>query len=60
MSLISDTTLTAIFNHLTKVDDFDTVPGGSVDENNTDIQKELDKYFADKTLLLGTEAEEEP
>ena len=57
MSLISTTTLTAVTNHLTKVDDYDTVPGGSGDGgDNTNIQTELDNYFAGKTAALGTDA----
>ena len=55
MSLISDTTVTAIVNHLNNVEDWDTVPGGSsVDTDTTDIQTALDDYFANKTAALGT------
>ena len=58
MSLISDTTVTAIVNHLNNVEDFDTVEGGSGggDTDTTDIQAALDDYFANKTAALGTNA----
>ena len=57
MSLISDTTVTAIVNHLNNVEDFDTVPGGSgVDTDTTSIQTALDEYFANKTAALSTSA----
>ena len=57
MSLISDTTVTAIVNHLNNVDDFDTVPGGtSTGSDTTNIQTALDDYFATKTAALGTNA----
>ena len=55
MSLISDTTVTAIVNHLNNVEDWDTVPGGSGDvDTDTSITTALDDYFANKTLSLGT------
>ena len=57
MSLISDTTVTAITNHLNNVDDFDTVPGGSGGGDSTvpayDFNAALDEYFATKTATLN-------
>ena len=57
MSLISDTTVTAITNHLNNVDDFDTVPGGSGGGDSTvpafDFDAALDEYFANKTATLS-------
>ena len=48
MSLISDTTLTAITNHLAEVEGDGTVPGGET----FDIGNELTTYFANKTATL--------
>ena len=57
MSLISDTTVTAITNHLNNVEDFDTVPGGSGGGDSTvpafDFDAALDEYFANKTATLS-------
>ena len=51
MSLISDTTLTAITNHLNNIEGGD---GG--DSTDTTITDALNGYFADKTAALGTNA----
>ena len=50
MSLISDTTLTAITNHLAEVEGDATVPGGAADSST--ITAALDDYFANKTATL--------
>ena len=49
MSLISDTTLAAIVNHLKDVED-----EGS--DTDTTIKDALNDYFSDKTAALGTNA----
>ena len=53
MSLISDTVLTAITNHLNNIGEGG---GDSTDTDTTVIQTELDNYFAGKTAALGTDA----
>lgn len=52
MSLISDTTLTAIVNHLNNIGE----GGDDGDGTDTTITDALNGYFADKTAALGTNA----
>ena len=54
MSLISDTTLAAIVNHLNNIGEGG---GDSTDTDTTVIQSELDNYFAGKTAALGTNSD---
>ena len=54
MSLISDTVLTAITNHLNNIGEGG---GDSTDTDTTVIQSELDNYFAGKTAALGTNSD---
>ena len=51
MSLISDTTLAAIVNHLGNIEG-----GDDGDGTDTTITDALNGYFADKTAALGTNA----